>query len=169
MRLMTADELKAFLTAGILFAVALLATGCATIRASIAEQTHYQTMANQVTTAYRVPSIPVRLIDGFNGQYRCRDNQIDLGVGKSPGTLFLLGHELAHYVLGHGCAETLANEEAANSFAVRALVLWGYRPQDAATLAIRALSSAQRLQTHLPAHDWSAEIAALRAEYPEAR
>lgn len=90
---------------------------------------------------------------------------INLGTDATP---WLLAHELGHYVLGHGCAESLATEETANAFAVKALHVWGYGTKEAATMAVRALLAAQRLRVNLPAHDWRAEVADLLRLYPEA-
>jgi hypothetical protein len=147
-------------------ALAILLAGCATLRAQQAEQTHYQAMADQVTNAMRVPSIYVRPVPGFHGQYKCRENVLEVGTSA---TLFLLGHELGHYVLGHGCTESLATEEAANMFAVRALEIWGYSQREAVALVLKKLREAEQVHLNLPAHNWTEEIAALRAEYPEAR
>ena len=104
------------LLASALAAVALLVTGCATIRAQQAEQAGWQAMADQVTAHYHVAPIYVRPVAGLNGQYRCKENVIALGTDATP---WLLAHELGHYALGHGCAQTLATEEAANALRLR--------------------------------------------------
>ena len=116
-----------------------------------------------MTAAYHVPSIYIRPIAGYNGQYRCRENTINLGTDAVP---FLLAHELGHYVLGHGCAETLANEMAANAFAIEAMQVWGMSQPDAVRDTVAALVSAQRHHVSLPGHDWCAEAADVLRRYP---
>jgi hypothetical protein len=122
-------------------------------------------MVDDVTAHFHVASIYVRPIAGYNGQYKCRENVIELGTDATP---FLLAHELGHYVLGHGCTESLATEEAANAFAIKALHVWGYGTNEAVTMAVRALLNAHRLHVSIPAHDWCAEVADLLRLYPEA-
>lgn len=113
--------------------------------------------------AYHVPSIYVRPVAGLNGQYRCRENTITLGTDATP---WLLAHELGHYVLGHGCAETLATEMAANAFAVEAMQVWGTSAPDAVRRTVDILVGAQRRHVSIPAHDWCAEAADVLRRYP---
>jgi hypothetical protein len=161
--MVTVDELKAWLAATILFLVAVVLTGCATIRANIETQAKWQRMADEVTTANHVAPIPVRLVDGLNGQYRCRENVIALGTDATP---WLLAHEIGHYVLAHGCTESLATEEAANSFAVQAMQVWGYSERDAVTRTVRILIDAQRRHVSIPAHAWCQEADDVLRRYP---
>ncbi len=163
MKLITMNETKAWLLAAALFIVAVLLTGCAAIRAQQAEQARWQAMADQVTARYHVPSIYVRPVAGLNGQYRCRENAINLGTDATP---FLLAHELGHYVLGPGCAETLADEMAANAFAIEAMQVWGTSRPDAVRTVVDALVGAQRRHVSLPAHDFCAEAADVLRRYP---
>jgi len=161
--MITMNELRGWVAAGVLFAVAFLLTGCATIRAQQAEQARWQAMADQVTAHYHVASIYVRPVAGLNGQYRCSEHVINLGTDATP---WLLAHELGHYVLGHGCTETLANEMAANAFAVEAMQVWGTSERDAVRTTVGILVYAQQRHVYIPAHAWCQEAADVLRRYP---
>src|SRR5216683_2976225 len=111
--LITMTELRAWLTASILFAAALLLLpGCATLQAYQAEQARLQTLTDRITTHYHTAPIPVRLTTASYGQFSCAERVITLPRGASD---FLVAHEAGHGVLN--VCSRLEAELAANEFA----------------------------------------------------
>ena len=170
MRLITTNELKALLTAGILLTVALLATGCATIAAHQVATAKWQSLADQATTALHIAPVSVVTTAGVHGRYTCASRRLELGTEDLPerSIRWLLAHELGH-ALSDQCGDTLASEQAANAAAVRVLVAWGMTEPQAAKEVILALWSAAEhdWMRNMPGHDACAEMIAMLRTYPD--
>ncbi len=165
--MVTVGELKTWLTATILFLVALLLLpGCASIQQYQAEQARLQTLTNRITAHYHVASISVRLTAAPHGQFFCAERATALPSGASD---FLVAHEAGHGVLG-ACSERLESELAANEFAIQAMRdVLGWSARGAADAAVQALISAQWSHRAVPGeHDFCAEAADVLTRHPEA-
>jgi hypothetical protein len=170
MKLMDMNELKGWLTAGILFAVAVLLTGCATMQAYQAEQARWQALADQATTALHAPSVYVRLVTGDRGLYHCDTRTIDLGPdASSDATRRVLSHEIGHHLRGD-CAEGIFQAEVeANALAVRVLQAWGLDEQAAfRQIANMLLWQQEHGATRgMPGHDPCREFVDLWHRFPQ--
>jgi len=147
-----------------LVAVALLATGCATIRAQQAEQSRWQAMADAVTTRHHARQVYIRVQAGTSGEYHCENATLDLGTsGTNPRGL--LAHELGHAVLGH-CGANYQQELDANAFAVEALKIWGDPQATAVRDVVLRLLKVSRSSYRSPVHNFCAEAADVLRRYP---
>jgi hypothetical protein len=163
----TMAELRAWVTAAILFFIAVLLTGCASIQQYQVEQARLQTLTDRITTHYRVAPIPVRVTSESFGQFLCHEHVINLPKGASD---FLVSHEAGHVVLGNGCIGRLESELAANEFAIQAMQdVLGWSARGAADAAVQTLISAQWRHLALPGeHAFCAEAADVLTRHPEA-
>jgi hypothetical protein len=157
MRLMTIDELKAWTTATILFLVAVLLTGCATLAGYQAETARWQAKADAATAAVGASQVTVILGPGTTGGYHRAERQIALGV-ETGNKDWLLAHELSHHILGH-IGNTLDQEMAANANAVAVLMVWGRSEPEAVYYVERVLLSIQRHGSTVTnnGHSWCLE------------
>jgi hypothetical protein len=164
--MITMNELKAGLTATILFMVAVLLTGCATLRTQQAEQSRLQALVDRIAAHYRMAPAGVRLTDSPNGRYLIQEHVIELPKGASD---FLVAHESGHVYYGDS-GNQLVIEERANEFAIRAMhEALGWSERGAADAALRALISAQWRKVAIDGHSsWCHELASVLEHHPEA-
>jgi hypothetical protein len=169
MKLITMNELKSWATAGVVLAVAILLTGCATIAAARAEQARWQAMADQATTQLHVAQVYVVPIPGIRGRYTCAERKIELGTDSPEGDIrWLLAHELGHHVHGDCREGILAAEIGADLAAVRVLQALGLSEYDAARdVATRLWRTAKNGVTlGMRGHDACLEMVAVLRAYP---
>jgi hypothetical protein len=162
--MVTMDELKAGLTATILFLVAVLLTGCATIRAHQAETAKWQGLADQAIAAFHAAPVFVHPVPGDRGRYHCDTRTVDLGTdASSDATRRLLSHELGHHLRGDCVEGVFANEAEANFLAVRVLEAWGLDEHEAfRQIANMLLWQQEHDATRgMPGHDACREFADL--------
>jgi len=124
--LVTMVKFKTWLAAAVLCSIALLATGCATVAASRAEQAKWQGLADQAVTQFHIAPVSVVTTAGIHGRYYCDSRRLELGTEHKLErvTRWVLAHELGHALL-NVCGDSLANEQNANAAAVRVLQAWG--------------------------------------------
>lgn len=149
---------------------ALLLAGCASFAPS-PEQVHWQTLADQATTAFRGRPVRIFLIGGrTTGQYFVTGGgMIELGTGNSPRAMeWLLAHELSHHLLGHA-NHALEQDMAANRTAVHVLELWGHSEAEAVRIVEGQLLAIQKRGSTVTSqgHNWCAEYADIVRRYPD--
>jgi hypothetical protein len=153
----------------LLTALALAATGCATIAAYKAEHDMWQAMADQATRALGSSDVPISLVAGnvgSSGSASCAQGTITLGRDAS-NVRWLLAHELGHHISGH-CGQGLIDEMEANAAAVRVLQVWGDTEQ-AAVLGTEhhlLMLARYRKGRPLPGHNYCLEVADILKRYP---
>lgn len=167
--LVTMVELKTWLAATVLCSITLLATGCATIAASRAEQAKYQTLADQAATQLHIAPVSVVTTAGIHGRYHCDSRRLELGTAHQLErvTRWVLAHELGHALL-NVCGDSLTNEQNANAAAVRVLQTWGMMEYDAAKEAgVMLWTIAKSGEARgMVGHDMCAELIDLLRRFP---
>lgn len=131
-----------------------------------AEDSRWQTLANQVTAALKAGPVYINEVESMRGgRYYCREMRIDLGLAGANQRP-VLAHELGHHVR-RDCGDSFAQEAEANALAVTILGIWGETPERAASWIARWLYL-NRVNT-LGTHDFCGELADLLSRYPVAK
>lgn len=147
-----------------------LATGCASVAAYQADLAKWQALADRATERANQPRVIVKPVSGSTGRYDCGDNRVLFGTDGNPR--WLLAHELGHYVMHH-CdpqpwAVALAQEKAANRFAVETLQLWGATEEQAVRDTVLQLLLTRRLRPRPQhGHDYCAEAVDVLRRHPQ--
>ena len=150
--------------------VIALPTGCESVATYQADLAKWQALADRATDRANQPRVIVKPIGGSTGRYDCRDNRVLFGADGNAR--WLLAHELGHYVMHHCDPQpwevALAQEKAANRFAVETLQLWGATEEQAVreTVLQLLLTRRQRLRPQR-GHDYCAEAVDVLRRYPQ--